>query len=426
MNVARNLFYQPFDTESWGRELHPDPLRTPFEQERDRVIYTAAFRRLQAKTQVFLSGEYDFYRTRLTHSIEVAQIGRSICQYLKRRGAPLGEDFFIDPDLVEAICLAHDLGHPPFGHAGERTLHRLMAPEFGGFEGNAQSLRMIARTIFSSDNGRRGLNPTRAFADGILKYKTLFGDASDAPNHYLYDSDAEILAWVLGNDSWPAEWTPGKARNAFRSIECQIMDWADDTAYSLNDLVDCINGGFLRLEAVEKWAEGQALSSVQKAGLEILVRAIRSRRPEPAFGRRVGDYIHAVQLASNDSFMTYKTNRHGFVLKIDPIIREEAEFFKRIARELVFRSPQIRQLEYKGNRILEQIFRTFLEFALNPGGSAPSLLPAGVESAIRSLTAPAARARVMCDYVAGMTDGFAIRSYKRLFDPDFGSLAEIQ
>ncbi|HEY5893583.1 MAG TPA: dNTP triphosphohydrolase [Chthoniobacterales bacterium] len=426
MNVARNSFYQPFDTEIWGKELRPDPLRTPFEQERDRVIYTAAFRRLQAKTQVFLSGEYDFYRTRLTHSIEVAQIGRSICQYLKRRGDLLGEDFFIDPDLVEAICLAHDLGHPPFGHAGERTLHRLMARDFGGFEGNAQSLRMITRTIFSGDSGRRGLNPTRAFADGILKYKTLFGELPDAPNHYLYDSDAEILSWVLDDIPWPIALPPGKARNSFRSIECQIMDWADDTAYSLNDLVDCINGGFLRLEAVEKWAETQTLTPVQTAGLEILIKAIRSRRPEPAFGRRVGAYIRAVHLSRNDTLMAAKTNRHAFTLEIAPEIRDEAEFFKRIARELVFRSPQIRQLEHKGDRILEQTFKAFLDFTLNPAPSALSLFPTGVENTIRSLESAAERARVMCDYLAGMTDGFAIRSYKRLFDPDFGSLAEIQ
>jgi len=119
--VTNNRFYQDFDFERSGGERRRD-YRTPFQIDRDRIIHAHAFRKLQSKTQVFLSGEYDFYRTRLTHSMEVAQIGRSICTYLQSRGAPLEPDFTIDSDLVEAVSLAHDLGHPPFGHSGERTL----------------------------------------------------------------------------------------------------------------------------------------------------------------------------------------------------------------------------------------------------------------------------------------------------------------
>ncbi|HEX8373003.1 MAG TPA: dNTP triphosphohydrolase [Chthoniobacterales bacterium] len=420
-----NTFYSDFDTALFAGCGPEDVFRSPFEVERDRVIYTAAFRRLQAKTQVFLSGEYDFYRTRLTHSIEVAQIGRSLCQFLKRKGDPLSETFFIDPDLVEAGCLAHDLGHPPFGHAGERTLHRLMSAQFGGFEGNAQSLRMIARTIYSGEAGRRGLNPTRAFVDGILKYKTLFSEAGTAKNHYVYDADAELVSWVLGGREWPEALAPGKGRNGLRSIECQIMDWADDTAYSLNDLVDCINGGFLPLEIVESWAAKQNLSALEVKALEILLDVIRSRRPEPVFGKKVGDYIHAVHLVSSDGFLSNLTNRHAFRLVVNNEIREEAEFYKRVARELVFWSPQLRQLEHKGDRILEKVFEAFLGFALNPESVDFSLFPAGVERAVRLESQPEKRVRVMCDYLAGMTDGFAIRTYKRLFDPDFGSLMEI-
>ncbi|MEO7933666.1 MAG: dGTP triphosphohydrolase [Chthoniobacterales bacterium] len=420
-----NTFYSAFDTELISGPGLEDSYRSPFEVERDRVIYTAAFRRLQAKTQVFLSGEYDFYRTRLTHSIEVAQIGRSICQFLKRKGEPLSDDFFIDPDLVEAGCLAHDLGHPPFGHAGERTLHRLMSSGFGGFEGNAQSLRMIARTIYSGDSGRRGLNPTRAFVDGILKYKTLFSEAGGARNHYLYDDDAELLTWVVGGQSWPDELKPGKVRNGLRSIECQIMDWADDTAYSLNDLVDCINGGFLRLEMVEAWAKQRSLSLIEANALEILLGVIKSRRPEPIFGKKVGEYIHSVHLVKSDGFLSDLTNRHAFRLVVDATVREEAEFYKQVARELVFWSPQLRQLEHKGDRIIERVFEAFLAFAVEPKSVDFSLFPAAVEKALLEEAQPPKRVRLMCDYLAGMTDGFAIRTYKRLFDPDFGSLMEI-
>src|SRR5262245_66199947 len=133
----QNSFYRDFDKAVWKGPRSSGDHRTPFQRDRDRVIHTSAFRRMQGKTQVFLSGEFDFYRTRLTHSLEVAQIGRSICSFLKQTSPFLNEEFFVDPDLVEAICLTHDLGHSPFGHAGERTLHELMK-FFGGFEGNAQ------------------------------------------------------------------------------------------------------------------------------------------------------------------------------------------------------------------------------------------------------------------------------------------------
>ncbi len=236
-----NEFYNDFDCE----ELEPRPAdyRSAFQRGRDRLIHNAAFRRLQAKTQVFLSGEYDFYRTRLTHSIEVAQIAGSIAGYLNHSSDLLGDGFFIDNALVEASALAHDIGHPPFGHAGEGTLHRLMKP-YGGFEGNAQTLRLITEIIFTSGRSRRGMNPTRAFVDGVLKYKTLFSQWPDPVRHFIYDDQQKYLDFVFADSPFPSDLTPGKKLNEFRSLECQIMDWADDTAYSLNDLVDSANAGF--------------------------------------------------------------------------------------------------------------------------------------------------------------------------------------
>ena len=144
----RNRFYQAFDTERQSGYESGGDFRSPFQIDRDRVLHTPAFRRLQNKTQVFWSGEYDFYRTRLTHSLEVAQIGRSICHWLRTNDERLSEECFVDPDLVEAVCLSHDLGHPPFGHAGERSLNHFLAP-YGGFEGNAQTLRLLTERIFS-------------------------------------------------------------------------------------------------------------------------------------------------------------------------------------------------------------------------------------------------------------------------------------
>ena len=256
--LTLNTFYNHFDVECLQpREV--DEYRSPFQTDRDRIIYSSAFRRLQAKTQVFLCGEFDFYRTRLTHSLEVAQIGRSICSFLKQTSPFLNEEFFVDPDLVEAVCLTHDLGHAPFGHAGERTLHDLMR-KFGGFEGNAQSLQIIAETIYPGLESRRGMNPTRSFIDGILKYKTLFSERPEALNHFIYDEQAYLRSFVLTDIASLGE-IPDL--NRFHSIECEIMDWADDTAYCLNDLVDSINAGFLRFERVQRWAEAQNLQGDQ-------------------------------------------------------------------------------------------------------------------------------------------------------------------
>src|SRR5476649_2338333 len=190
LRMMTNRFYGAFDSETPGGERKTD-YRNAFQIDRDRIIHAQAFRKLQAKTQVFLSGEYDFYRTRLTHSMEVAQIGRSICQYLQVKGGLLRDDFRIDGDLVEAVCLAHDLGHPPFGHSGERTLQELMG-RWGGFEGNAQTLHLLIETMYQDRAGVRGMQPTRSLMDGVLKYKTLHGQFRAPPtNHFLYDSQKE-------------------------------------------------------------------------------------------------------------------------------------------------------------------------------------------------------------------------------------------
>ena len=235
--------------------------RTLFQIDRDRVIHAHAFRKLQSKTQVFLSGEYDFYRTRLTHSIEVAQIGRSICHYLRVQGGPLREDFHIDGELVEGVCLAHDLGHPPFGHSGERTLQELMLP-YGGFEGNAQTLHLLTSTLYENETGMRGMQATRALLDGVLKYKKLFREFPTPPeNHFLYDTQEGVRAFVF-DEAIPAVLQTGELLNGFKSVECQIMDWADDAAYSLNDIVDGVKAGFLTIERIEQWAAGEGIDAV--------------------------------------------------------------------------------------------------------------------------------------------------------------------
>ncbi len=426
-----NRFYQDFDRETASGYPRPDDYRTPFQVDRDRILYTSAFRRLQSKTQVFLSGEYDFYRTRLTHSLEVAQIGRSICQYLQQTSEPLGADFHIDPDLVEAACLSHDLGHPPFGHSGERTLHNWMEP-YGGFEGNAQTLRMLTETIYADprDGNRTGMRPTRAFLDSILKYKAFFSETPGARNHFLYDAQESCLAFVFGN-TWKdvkARW-PAAARNELRSIECQIMDWADDTAYSLNDLVDGINVSFLSIEQIERWASDETLNPTESQHLETLLTAIRDQRTERVLGRKIGSFIAACDLAeAEDDPLAALSNRYRYRLTIAPEVREEANLYKRLALNVVFRSQQLQQLDFKGDLILRNLLDVLAKHYLDPSQPPPTplrLLPPLVEKLLTPLESPHLRARILCDYVANMTDGFATRTYKRLYDAEFGSIVDL-
>jgi dGTPase len=415
--LTLNTFYNDFDVESL-QSREPDAYRSPFQTDRDRIIYSSAFRRLQAKTQVFLSGEFDFYRTRLTHSLEVAQIGRSICSFLKQTSPLLNEAFFVDPDLVEAVCLTHDLGHSPFGHAGERTLHDLMR-KFGGFEGNAQSLQIISETIYPGLESRRGMNPTRSFIDGVLKYKTLFTENPEALNHFIYDEQAYLRSFVLGD----AQLCDIHDLNRFRSLECEIMDWADDTAYCLNDLVDSINAGFLRFERVQRWAETKNLQGDQARHAETVLSAIRERKAESRFSRKIGAFIRSCSLFERATPLSQSTNRYRFGLQIEPFARTEAEFYKRLSQDLVFDHSQLHQLERKGRVILEGIFRAFADCYLENGDT--RLLPESFDRIIRLKRDSRTRARTLCDYIAGMTDGFAIRTYKRLFDPDFGSILDL-
>ncbi len=427
----QNRFYGEFDTERRSGRQDAGDFRTPFQIDRDRVLHTPTFRRLQNKTQVFWSGEYDFYRTRLTHSLEVAQIGKSISYWLKSQSdGPLTDDFFIDPDLIEAICLSHDLGHPPFGHAGERTLNHLMA-KFGGFEGNAQTLRLLTERIFSVK--RSGMDPTRAFMDGILKYKSLWSELISttgvAPlHHFIHDDQHAHLDWAMGGNDFPLDLPPGPARNKFKSIECQVMDWADDTAYSLNDLSDSVRAGFLNIEKIETWSEKHGISHGEGTPLGDLMQAIRSKRVDPFVGKRIGRYIQSTRLESDVNFLSTATHRYRYQLVIDESVKAESALFKRLAFDVVFLSPQLKQLEHKGNRMLRQLWEVLGEryvTGVTIDGQDFQLLPADTAAEIETTPDEAGRARLVCDFLAGMTDGYAARTYKRLFTPDFGSIGDL-
>jgi dGTPase len=191
----------------------------------------------------------------------------------------------------------------------------------------------------------------------------------------------------------------------------------------LNDLVDSINAGFLRFERVQRWAECQNLRGEQAQHAETVLSAIRDRKAEARFSKKIGLFIRSCSLGERSSSPLTATNRYRFHLLIDPAVRLEADFYKRLSQELVFDHSQLHQLERKGRVILEGIFEAFSESYLSQSGS--RLMPESFDRIIRLKHDRRARARVLCDYIAGMTDGFAIRTYKRLFDPGFGSILDL-
>ena len=409
-----NKFYNSFDTETYqGRS--PADHRSEFERDRDRIIYCAAFRRLQGKTQVFMSGEYDFYRTRLTHSIEVAQIGRSIVNFLNHHSQHFTSDSHLDSALVEVICLAHDIGHPPFGHGGEKVLNDLMA-DYGGFEGNAQTLRILTEIFYESTVGRKGMKPSRAFLDGVMKYKTLEADMAHPKKKFLYNDQEQYLDFVSRNSSY------GEAVTQ-QSIECQIMDWADDTAYSLNDLLDGYKAGFLGRRAIENWAADNHLKPGEMDSIEELLREIHNESGfEVYIANKVGKFIESctVEKVADHEW----SQRYNYRFIPDPDHEIQSGVFKNLAFDLIFQSPQVQQLEAKGGRIIRQLFEVMADRYLTHTIKY-QLLPKKVACQIENADSDQKKARLLCDRIAGMTDGYAIRIYKRIFDPDFGSIVDL-
>jgi dGTPase len=419
-------FYGDFDREIFVNATNDarasDDYRSVFHQDRDRIMFTPAFRRLQAKTQVFQAGEYDFYRTRLTHSMEVASIAKSIAVWLRGKNPGVR----IDPDLLEAICLAHDIGHPPFGHSGERVLQKLMELH-GGFEGNAQTLRILTRTIYNRREGRGGMSPSRALLDGVLKYKRVYADRAGDHHHFIYDEEKNVLEFCFGTGDLAGAISGGGV-NGFKSLECRVMDLADDIAYSCFDVVDGAKARFLTLERLAAWAEGPgtALDELQRGHLVELREMMRGGdKLAPKMNRVVGDLIKSSALVPAKNFMTPRTRRYAFDLEIGAEARARIRLQKALSRDLVFGSSALHQIEYKGGHVLRELGGALFSNYLAADGKSNRLVPEGVHRAVLQAEEESSRARLLCDHLSGMTDAYALRSYKRLFDPDYGSISEL-
>jgi dGTPase len=372
---------------SLGRR-HPDPVsrtRTPFARDRDRIIHTQAFRRLKEKTQVFIAHEGDHFRTRLTHSLEVAQIARSLAKALG-----------LDDDLAEAVALAHDLGHPPFGHAGEEALDAETAL-FGGFDHNVQTFRVVTeleRRYPDFD----GLNLSWETLEGVVKHN---GPVADR----------------LGEPSWRAiarfngeyDLRPG----TFASAEAQCAAIADDIAYNNHDVDDGLQAGLFRLEELSLVPLiGPIIRALQveRPGLdEQLVRLEGVRR---MIGAMIEDVLEQTvrTVASEDVETVEDVRRLGRPLvAFSPEMAEDLARLRLFLHQRMYRHFRVNRTRSQARRILAELFRLF--------AAEPDVLPTEWYERAREKD-EAGRARVVCDYIAGMTDRYAIEEHRKLFNLD--------
>ncbi|HKA54795.1 MAG TPA: dNTP triphosphohydrolase [Candidatus Binatia bacterium] len=388
--------------------------RSEFEHDRARIIHSAAFRRLQGKTQVFGVYEGDFFRTRLTHSLEVAQIAKGIAL---RLGA--------DTDLVEAVCLAHDLGHPPFGHTGEHTLHELMRYH-GGFEGNAQTFRILT-CLERKHVAYDGLNLTYQTLDGVLKYKTCIDAAalavSDDPVKGFYAWDRGLVAAIVHYTG------SGYAR----SFECQIMDVADDIAYSVHDLEDSLKAGLISLSDFHRAPPPRVVQAVNAklAPLGHTVSEGTVRRELVCMAKRLEELERTAGRVARKMLTRDLIHEFASAVALQPDGRVDAELVSRVRIEVlkafesykVIFNPRVTTLGHKGKEVLRRLFAV-----LDQGRESIGLFPEDHgEDYERALMDgdETARKRVICDFLAGMTDSYAMRFYSRLFVPGEGSFYEM-
>jgi len=407
--IDQNTFYTDWDCESLGERHLPDgEYRNAFEIDRDRIIHSTAFRRLQSKTQVYVTGQSDQYRTRLTHSIEVAQIGRSVVNYLNRSSSELGRDHHIDSALVESACLAHDLGNPPIGHKGESRLNELMDP-WGGFEGNAQSLRILTDIVRGDQRpfANAGMQPTRACLDAILKYKIVGKENSAKGAKFLYPDQQEILSWVHENKELDRLAQSG---TQVRSLECAIMDLSDDIAYTTSDLFDGYKQSLLTSEQVATfWDDNDpGVSPKMRTDLD---EVLKGHYPMSRFvAGLIGRWIYAIKLKQiNQPLLSVP--RYAYTIELGEEANSELQALRALNYNLIYDSDYVKIPETAGVQILEELFVYYRDVFLQKKPPTANLaLPAGVERQVNET----GKMRMVCDWVAGMTDNYALSLHAHL------------
>ena len=354
--------------------------RSEYQRDRDRIIHSAAFRRLEYKTQVFVNHEGDLFRTRLTPSVEVAQIARSVARALS-----------LNEDLVEAISLAHDLGHTPFGHAGQDALNDCMK-DYGGFEHNLQSLRVV-EVLEERYAEFPGLNLTFEAREGILKHCSV----------KVAKSLGEIGQRFIDKTQ------PG--------LEAQLTNIADEVAYNNHDVDDGLRYGLIEVEQLrELEVFSRQHDVVLKTYPDLAPRRVIHETIRRVINYLVVDLIEnsqrSIQSSGVSSIDDVRQVGKGLIAYSDAV-REESLELKRFLRKQLYNHYRVRRMSQKSVRMLKEMFHAFLED--------PQLLPPQYQERVKRKTGavdPQVVARVVCDYIAGMTDRFALLEYQRLFSPD--------
>ncbi len=362
--------YGTHSKDTRGR-LYPEEehdYRGCYQRDKDRILHTTSFRRLEYKTQVFVNDEGDYYRTRLTHTLEVAQIGRTLARFLGG-----------NEDLAEAICLAHDMGHPPFGHSGEAVLAKKMA-NHGSFNHNRQTLRIVTK-LEKRYNGFNGLNLSYETLEGIAKHET------------EYDTMGDM------------EFNP----NLRGSLEAQIANMADETAYSAHDLDDGLRSGLLTLEMVEKLDIWRMISDNLHFAETKLSDLDRHRFISALTSFEMDDIVeHTQQLIQKNRIESVSDLVHmpyNIVSNSESTVAMNREL-KDFLFHNMYQHYRVMRMSAKADMILSRLFDTFL--------SNPKLMPTHIQESIDEKGLEVA----ICDYIAGMTDRYATEQYKKLFDPD--------
>ena len=423
--------------------------RPPYVRDRARVIHSAAFRRLQAKTQVLGIGEGDFHRTRLTHSLEVAQIARGIVLMLKKANENEPSELYKwlpGQNLIETISLAHDLGHPPYGHGGEIALNYSMQ-DAGGFEGNGQTLRIL--TFLEDQPNEYGLNLTRRSLFGVLKYPVVYEDvvkktksqcshqatkikSSDwlPPKCYM-SSEENVVKWITtpfnNSDRSCLKSQEIEATNchhgksSYNGLDTSIMEIADDIAYGVHDLEDAIA---LKLVIKENWVEVvknvdimwlkeySGFTSLADLTCSLFDRSSSDRKW--AIGSLVNAFIVSCKVEERSMF-DHPLLRYQMVLEGQAI--NFMKNLKSLIKKYVVEIPQVQTLEYRGQQLVIRLFDAFISDPVR-------FLKDGFKNEYLKQDSDTGKARVVCDYIAGMTDEYANRMYERMFLPRHGQFSD--
>ena len=449
-NFEQTCFEKRVWEEGEEENLPKDP-RGSYALDRGRIMHSAAFRRLQGKTQVMGVREGDFHRTRLTHSLEAAQIAGGIlaCLHsdlpsdLNDRSEQQEACEWLPPlSLLEAACFVHDIGHPPFGHGGERALHKCMQ-DCGGFEGNAQTIRIITK-LEKQGKRAQGINPTYRTLLATLKYGLPYSDydepsrAVDSPPKCYFDSEKDFVSQALGKfpDCDQKKYRKMRFRNGkpdpqYMTLDASIMQMADDIAYAVHDLEDIVARGMVSetklKEAMEPlFREGMIQGKdVQRSGtknqgpLIINHAEICDALFAEWHGKRKWAIAQMVNLCAGSAKICKKDFEHP-LLKYNACHDDEIKKFiqglKKLSYDLVIKDAHIKQLESRGAHIITKLF-----YALK--ADPKNLIPKNTWKDL-NVDPPPCEERKICDFIAGMTDAYAEKIYNRLFTPGYGSSAD--